>query len=154
MWTDSMVALGWIQGDIERWKKFVRNRVVETRKLFNPEWWRHCPGVDNPADLASRGDSVSTIINTDRWRKVPNRLSKEEEEWPGPSNPPDVVESVKEVLLTEAKSVKERVLNTQVLHPSAEWTSLVFTPSIDLLESPHGLSDSGSQALQATKTES
>ncbi|KRZ02024.1 hypothetical protein T11_10903 [Trichinella zimbabwensis] len=55
-WSDSKVALGWINGDANRWKPFVANRVREVQALTPPQWWRYCPSEDNPADRASQGD--------------------------------------------------------------------------------------------------
>ena len=55
VWTDSTIALFWIKGESGRWKTFVHNRVTQIRKVFSAEQIRHCPGLENPADLASRG---------------------------------------------------------------------------------------------------
>ena len=35
-WTDSEIALKWIQSDAHKWKQFVRNRVQEIQMLTNP----------------------------------------------------------------------------------------------------------------------
>ena len=61
-WTDSTVALGWIQGEPLRWKTFVRNRVTEIQQLTQKEAWAHCPGKQNPADLLTRGVSAEELI--------------------------------------------------------------------------------------------
>ena len=55
LWSDATVALGWISSDPNRWKNTVCNRVTEIQKYTNPTQWRHCPGLDNPADHHSRG---------------------------------------------------------------------------------------------------
>ena len=52
-YTDSLVALYWIQGTDKDWKPFVNNRVTEIRNHVSPENWSHCPGLSNPADLPS-----------------------------------------------------------------------------------------------------
>ena len=53
--TDSQVALCWIRNVKKSWKPFVQNRVSEIRSLFPGECWRHIPGLENPADIPSRG---------------------------------------------------------------------------------------------------
>ena len=54
-WSDSMTALQWISGDALRWKTWVRNRVQEIQEISQKLGvsWHHCPGLANPADLAS-----------------------------------------------------------------------------------------------------
>lgn len=47
-YTDSQVALYWIQGEAKEWKQFVQNSVTEIRGLVPIEHWRHCTGVQNP----------------------------------------------------------------------------------------------------------
>ena len=39
LWTDSKVALGWIQNDPSRWKTFVCNRVTEIQYTTTPSQW-------------------------------------------------------------------------------------------------------------------
>ncbi|XP_055910900.1 uncharacterized protein LOC129945266 [Eupeodes corollae] len=55
LWTDSRIALGWIQGDANLWKPYVQSRVTEIRHLTSVADWRHCKGKENPADLLTRG---------------------------------------------------------------------------------------------------
>jgi len=52
-YTDSQVALCWIRGTHHEWKQFVHNRVTEIRALVPPVCWKHCPGIQNPADIPS-----------------------------------------------------------------------------------------------------
>ncbi|KRZ08204.1 hypothetical protein T11_11226 [Trichinella zimbabwensis] len=61
-WSDSKVALGWINGDANRWKPFVANRVREIHALTPSQWWRYCLTEDNLVDLASRGCSGPTWL--------------------------------------------------------------------------------------------
>ncbi len=63
-WSDSLVALGWIRGEPNRWKPFVRNQVETIQSVSEKEWWKHCPGVQNPADLASRGAPAPALVNS------------------------------------------------------------------------------------------
>ena len=81
-WSDSLTTLHWIGGEATRWKTWVRNRVLVIQEI-NAKYsvrWRHCPGTDNPADLASRGTRVRDL-ETDRWQKGPEWLL-ERERWP------------------------------------------------------------------------
>ncbi|UYV77147.1 hypothetical protein LAZ67_14003443 [Cordylochernes scorpioides] len=53
LWTDSTTALAWIKRDM--------NCITD---------WRHVPGKENPADIPSRGASISQLITT-RWWEGP-----------------------------------------------------------------------------------
>ena len=72
--TDSSVTLYWIQGVDKDWKPFVRNRVTEIRRKVLPEFWSHCPGQINPADLPSRGISLAELSVSKLWRHGPDWL--------------------------------------------------------------------------------
>ncbi|GFQ74220.1 integrase_H2C2 domain-containing protein [Trichonephila clavata] len=76
-WTDSTIALSWIQGPSGRWKVFVANRVKEIRSLTDKDSWHHCPGKDNPSDLLTRGISADSLINCDKWWNGPSFLHEE-----------------------------------------------------------------------------
>ncbi|GFQ96281.1 integrase catalytic domain-containing protein [Trichonephila clavata] len=45
LWSDSTVALSWIQGDPNCWKTFVCNRTTEILQYTNPSQWRYCTGI-------------------------------------------------------------------------------------------------------------
>lgn len=60
-WTDSKITLYWIKGSPKRWKQFVANRVIEINNLSDSNSWYHCYSRDNPADILSRGTSVSSF---------------------------------------------------------------------------------------------
>ena len=36
--------------------------------------WKHCPGIDNPADLPSRGAKLSMLIDDPLWLNGPKWL--------------------------------------------------------------------------------
>ena len=73
-YTDSKVVLCWIHGHDKDWKPFVQNRTDEIRKLVSPSQWRHCPGKYNPADLPSRGVTISELIAS-VWFQGPSWLA-------------------------------------------------------------------------------
>ncbi|XP_028416058.1 uncharacterized protein LOC114539642 [Dendronephthya gigantea] len=81
LWLDSMTALYWIMNNGE-WKQFVRHRVNEILKLTNKEDWGHCPGVENPADIGSRGVVASQLKDNKLWWVGPDWLIRSKEEWP------------------------------------------------------------------------
>ena len=75
-WLDSTVALYWIQNGGD-YKQFVANRVRKIQQ-HNDIVWHHVPTGDNPADLGSRGGSVT---NHNLWWNGPEWLANREE-WP------------------------------------------------------------------------
>ena len=61
-WLDSSVTLHWISNHGE-YRQFVANRVRKIQEHPNT-LWHHVPTAENPADLGSRGGSVS---NAELW---------------------------------------------------------------------------------------
>ena len=58
-WTDSKVALGYIQNNTKRFKIFVANRIHQIHKGCRVEQWRYAPLKLNPADHASHGLGIA-----------------------------------------------------------------------------------------------
>ena len=81
-WTDSMTPMHWIRGVDKEYKQFVENRVREIRQNVPPESWNHCPGMENPADLPSRGMKAEALKQSDIWWHGPPWLVKEKAMWP------------------------------------------------------------------------
>ncbi|KRY47149.1 hypothetical protein T03_706 [Trichinella britovi] len=76
-WSDSRVALAWINGASARWKPFVANQVQEIQESLSPQCWRYCP-----ANIPSRGCSLSTLKNKSLWWHSPPWLMQSRENWP------------------------------------------------------------------------
>ncbi|XP_076302002.1 uncharacterized protein LOC143220171 [Lasioglossum baleicum] len=74
LWSDSTVALGWIQGHPSRWRTYVANRVADIQRRVPEAQWHHIAGVKNPADCASRGLSPSQLLSWTLWWKGPEFL--------------------------------------------------------------------------------
>lgn len=106
LWLDSITALNWIKGEKE-WSQFVQNRVNEILRLTTNEQWNHCPGIENPADLGSRGVTATTIKTSKLWWQGPEYLSRTHEEWPSMS-----VESTSESQVEIKASRRENTLLT------------------------------------------
>ena len=73
-YADSKVAFFWILKTKRVWKQFVQRRVTEIRELLPDNCWHHCPGIDNPADLPSRGLSPIELACSELWAKGPRWL--------------------------------------------------------------------------------
>ena len=80
-YSDSMITLGWIKGESSRWKQFVANRVREIQDLTNPASWYHCVGIENPADLVSRGLAGNELVDSWLWWTGPKWLSTSNQEF-------------------------------------------------------------------------
>lgn len=75
-WSDSTIALAWISGDPSRQKTFVSNRTAEIQSILPSEHWHHVDGSENPADLISRGISLTNLIQNKIWWEGPDWLSR------------------------------------------------------------------------------
>lgn len=78
-----MVVLGWLQGDVTRWKSFVANRVAKITQITPSNAWRHVKSQENPADCASRGVLPADLRNHTLWWNGPawlqnNNITKPE----------------------------------------------------------------------------
>ncbi|XP_043064077.1 uncharacterized protein LOC122320066 [Drosophila ficusphila] len=81
-WTDATIVLHWLNGDVQRWKTFVANRVGFILDHSDPSQWRHVGTEDNPADCATRGLTPKELQNFTLWWRGPGWLSREREFWP------------------------------------------------------------------------
>ncbi|GFY39624.1 integrase catalytic domain-containing protein [Trichonephila inaurata madagascariensis] len=85
-WTDSKITYFWVRGQLERFKPFIKNRIQEIQKLTSPSNWHHFPGIQNPADIVSRGVKISRFFNDTSWLQGPEWLSLPPEFWPESKN--------------------------------------------------------------------
>ena len=82
LWSDSMDVLHWVRGHSRSFKPFVAHRVGEIQDTTNPAQWRHVPTAENPADLLSRGESVTKLAAETKWWNGPGYLLKPVSDWP------------------------------------------------------------------------
>ena len=54
-----------------KFKPFVANRIVEIQRTTSSEQWKHVPGKQNPADLATRGQCVFELAESTFWWEGP-----------------------------------------------------------------------------------
>ena len=115
-WTDSLMAVYWITGLSYKWKTWVANCVAEIQRISEKSeiTWHHCPGTENPADLASRGTDVQTLLKS-AWLTGPEWV-KSPENWPTLPTLTPTDESVAEVKLN--------VVQTAPTEPEEWWKSI------------------------------
>lgn len=128
--TDSQVALYWILGINQEWKQFVQNRsrVTEIRDLVPVQRWRHCPGVQNPADIPSRG---ALGEKSELWLYRPAWLSSSE------NLPSGEAISMPEECLNEMKTKDRQKLSTCTVLTTCEPSGLVRCEAYRLAEMLH-----------------
>ena len=81
-WTDSTCVISYIQNNDKRFHTFVANRIAIIHDASSPSQWRYVSSEGNPADDASRGLTVDSIISKNRWINGPDFLWKPESRWP------------------------------------------------------------------------
>jgi len=81
-WSDSMVVLYWLHGDISRWKPFISNRAADIIDVLLAYHWKHVKRSENPADLISRGATPARLLNDHVWWHGPKWLSDHRFETP------------------------------------------------------------------------
>ncbi|XP_058840931.1 uncharacterized protein LOC131696405 [Topomyia yanbarensis] len=82
-WTDSMIVKCWLASSPSRWKEFVANRVSEIQHITKGSIWNHVSGVENPADIVSRGMTPAQLQYQSLWFGGPHWLLPEQDNWPG-----------------------------------------------------------------------
>lgn len=86
-WTDSTSVLKYINNETSRFRTFVANGVSEILRISRPSQRRYVNTSSNPADLASRGLKVESLLKNMTWVSGPQFLIRSKEEWP--ANPDD-----------------------------------------------------------------
>ena len=81
-WTDSVVALSWIRSTSVQKSHFFQRRINEGRSFSDVAKWHFFPSEHNPADIPSRGMSISELKTSILWWHGPEFLAKQENEWP------------------------------------------------------------------------
>ncbi|XP_062714400.1 uncharacterized protein LOC134291107 [Aedes albopictus] len=85
-WTDSTIVKCWLSSSPSRWKQFVANRVSEIQYITKDGVWNHVAGLQNPADIISRGMAPVQLQYESLWFSGPYWLRSDECNWP--SAPP------------------------------------------------------------------
>ena len=81
-WTDSTIVLNWLTGNPRWFKTYVGNRISFIVDQISPDRWKHVPGVQNPADCASRGLFPLQLKEHNLWWNGPHWLQLDPLMWP------------------------------------------------------------------------
>ncbi|XP_062703824.1 uncharacterized protein LOC134286256 [Aedes albopictus] len=101
-WTDSMIVKCWLSSLPSRWQVFVGNRVSEIQHITKEGEWNHVAGVENPADILSRGTTAAQIQYQPSWFEGPIWLRQDRSTWPKPSSTQPPIDSA---LLEERSTI-------------------------------------------------
>nr|XP_012135784.1 PREDICTED: uncharacterized protein LOC105661897 [Megachile rotundata] len=71
LWTDSTIALCWINTSPHLLKTFVANRVSIIQSYSQAQEWFHVNSLENPADAISRGQLPSEFLQNQLWLNGP-----------------------------------------------------------------------------------
>ena len=81
-WTDSTTVLQYLRDCSKRFPIFEANRLQLIHALTFISSWRHVPSEENPADIASRGLSMSQTAKVKIWIHCSDFLWNDESCWP------------------------------------------------------------------------
>ncbi len=82
-WCDSLSVLKCIRNEKKRFHTFESNRLTIIHNGSDVSEWRYVRSEENPADDASKGLKLETLLqNGGRWLQGPEFLWKNEHEWP------------------------------------------------------------------------
>lgn len=73
-WSDSQVVLAWLQGNINRWERYVANRVKQITDIIPADRWCYVRSEENSADCATRGLSPTQLLTFNLWWEGPQWL--------------------------------------------------------------------------------
>jgi hypothetical protein len=81
-YTDSEVCLHWLKATKGHHTDYVHKRVTNTLTVIPASNWGHVPGVENPADILSRGCTSEELQASILWKHGPSWLCQDPTEWP------------------------------------------------------------------------
>ena len=96
----------------------MQNRIDEIHNLTDVKSWRHCLGVENPADVGSRGCLASELVDNSLWWEGPAWLKGP------PKNYPNSEVSKEEDLTEECRTeFKPKVFSRLLEHFWKRWSN-------------------------------
>ncbi|GBL96408.1 hypothetical protein AVEN_43723-1 [Araneus ventricosus] len=67
LFSNSTIALAWINSPAHQLKTFVGNRASKIQSLTEQYQWRHISSAENPADIISRGADPTDLKTLNLW---------------------------------------------------------------------------------------
>ena len=92
-YSDSMITLGYLRNKTKRFARYISRRVDLTLKNLPSDRWFYISTFDNPANLASRGQSFETLKDS-VWLTGPKHLWEDKYPNDPPSTHSDLPESI------------------------------------------------------------
>lgn len=132
IWSDSQCCLYWIVSNKEQ-SRFVKNRLDEIRKHRQFQFC-YVPTNENPADLSSRGISVSELKLNELWWKGPPWLLNSAQYWPPQPDlkPMKLTELESDTITTVAIEESEPIVPFIDIQRFSSWSKLLITVAIIL----------------------
>lgn len=83
-WTDSQIVLHWITKPSSNLRTYVANRVanIQTKSGEFSIDWKWIQGLQNPADLISKGTTALELREEAKWWQGPTWLKQDSNKWP------------------------------------------------------------------------
>jgi len=126
--TDSQCVLHWVRS-CKPLPVFVQNRVDEIRQQEHVSFG-YIPSENNPADLATRGLTVTELKESSLWWHGPIWIQCDEHCWPS-WNLPDVTSEELEQMLSQAKSGSDVIFESSNVVQENEDRGSVSACNID-----------------------
>jgi hypothetical protein len=132
LWCDSMISLYWVRTPSYKLGTFVGNRVAIIQELTEKFTWRHIAGIENPADLVSRGLLPEEIEDCELWWNGPSFLCQPEEEWPESlitisEDEPEYLQEFRKTYSATKPAICENKLYNEIEEEAVDYDDLIST---------------------------
>ena len=122
-WTDSKIVLEYLRNESIKSQVFIINRLGTILTHTAVKDWRHVPGKDNPADIASRGGGAKELSSS-LWQNGPDFLKEPEDTWPKETQDNLVTEHTTNRVYTAEKDDEVSKVIT-LLNDISEWERIL-----------------------------
>ena len=92
--SDSNAVLGWIKSNKLSQPPFIANRIKTINTLSDSRQWKYVASASNPADIPTRGSSLTKLAVNRLWWKGPTELIQNENSTSGEDSEKDSNEKI------------------------------------------------------------